>query len=681
MLEWLQGLLHLLTAGQLGVLPLSALLLGVVLLAPVVVLQQRRRRPEDTGTKQAEAPELEAPELEAPEAEAPAPSDRHTLYTLSAPPPDLDMAVEEPAEPARTRYANAALLDRSGALLPAATAALAPGSTVLLRLDIGPLSADSQVTAPRPFPDRPLPDMAEIEVLVSSSDVAVAAGVDGEAPAGPVARGRLVLPRDGGPAVAPDGGIHLWFRLTLPARAGTARGRIGYYFRDALLQSQRLTAEVGGSGYAIVTDFTVSEDLTGLDLIPERPRVAVLTNANGDGDHQLVIRSPGAPGPAGPGAGAVTLRVGHARVSAMVKALREAMGARAPEAMAREPGDLAEDLRRLAPIGWMLNVALTGHTSEVRDRLLDAAPDAIIQVLRPAGSVFAFPWAWIYDIPLSGGEPSLCPMIARWDGAALLFEGQPAECPHGPHAEDVLCPFGFVGFRRVIEQLASTDRPVLTVPVAAGCEMVAAETRVDVDEAALAGHVGRLRATLTGAHPGAGLREAADKATLRAELGRDLALLYFYCHGERRSVADPDVYLSVGRDEAIPAPEFIAWVDVWRRRDRLRIWDGVRPLVFVNACHSAAIYPETLASYLDAFIGRAHAAGVIGTEVKVHQDLAMAFAERFFELLLGGPQASPLPVGEAMRRIRLEYLARGNLFGLMYTPYCWADLKLSAASG
>lgn len=676
MLEWLQGLLHLLTATELGVLPLSALLLGAVLLAPVVVLQQRRRRPPDTETKQAEAPEVEAP----------APADRHTLYTSSAPPPDLDMDTEEPTEPGRTRYANAALLDPARTLLPAATAALAPGATVLLRLDIGPLAADSQVTAPRPFPDRPLPDMAEIEVLVSSSDFAVAAGpgaagAGGDAPAGTVARGRLVLPRDGGPATAPDGGAHLWFSLTLPARVGTAQGRIGYYFRDTLLQSQRLTAEIGGTGYAIVTDFTVSEDFACLELVPERPRVAVLANANADGDHQLVIRPPGGPGPAGPGADAVTLRVGHATVSGAVRALRDAMAARAPEAMLRRPRDLAEDLRRLAPIGWKLNVTLTGHTSEVRDRLLDAPPDAIIQVLRPAGSVFAFPWAWIYDIPLPGEEPALCPMVAAWDGTAPLFEGEPAECPHGPHAEDVLCPFGFVGFRRVIEQLSSTDRPVLTVPVAAGCEMVAAETRVDVDPAALAAHIGRLHATLLGAHPGAGLREAADKATLRAELGRDLALLYFYCHGERRSIADPDVYLSVGRGEAIPAPEFIAWVDVWRRRDRLRIWDGVRPLVFVNACHSAAIYPETLASYLDAFIGRAHAAGVIGTEVKVQQDLAMAFAERFFELLLGGPQASPLPVGEAMRRIRLEYLARGNLFGMMYTPHCWADLRLSAASG
>lgn len=664
MLEWLQNALGLLLANP-WALPLSALMLGAVLLGPLTRRHRGRARRE--AAKSAEQPP------EAPAAPAPA-----TLYRYSAaPPPEAvggeDRVADEAAdEPARTRYANAALLEPGGTVLPAATAALAPGAELLLRLDIGPLSADSQVTAARPFPDEALPDMAELEVLVSSTDFAVAR-TDREGRPEPVARGRLTLPADGGPATTPDGGVHLTFRLTAPARTGTAHCRIGYYYRDALLQSQQLTAAIGGTGYEIRTDFTLSEDFTGLQAIPERPRISVLTNANHDGDHQLVIRPPGAPDA---GAGGVTLRVGHATVGEAVRGLRAAMGARAPDTTRRSPGELAEDLRRLAPIGWKLNVTLTGHTSEVRDRMLDAPPGAVLQVLRPTGSVFAFPWAWIYDIPLIGDDPALCPLLRAWDGRTPLFEGAPRECPHGPHFEDVLCPFGFWGFRHVIEQLSSTDRPVLTVPVAAGCDMVAAQTRYDVDVAALQAHVGRLGAMLRGAHPGGRLREATDKAGLRAALGRDLALLYFYCHGERRSAADPDVYLSVGRDEPLPAPEFIGWLDVWRRRDRLKVWDGVRPLVFVNACHSAAIYPETLVSYLDAFVGRAHAAGVIGTEVKVHQDLAMAFAERFFALLLGGPGADPATVGEALGKIRLEYLAEGNLFGLMYTPYCWADLRL-----
>jgi len=30
-----------------------------------------------------------------------------------------------------------------------------------------------------------------------------------------------------------------------------------------------------------------------------------------------------------------------------------------------------------------------------------------------------------------------------------------------------------------------------------------------------------------------------------------------------------------------------------------------------------------------------------------------------------------------LRTIRLDYLASGNLFGLVYTPYCWADLRIA----
>jgi hypothetical protein len=72
-------------------------------------------------------------------------------------------------------------------------------------------------------------------------------------------------------------------------------------------------------------------------------------------------------------------------------------------------------------------------------------------------------------------------------------------------------------------------------------------------------------------------------------------------------------------------------------------------------------------------VGTARAAGVIGTEVKVNQDLAMKIAERFFELLL----VQKKTVDEALRTIRLDYLADGNLMGLLYTPYCWAELRIA----
>jgi len=35
------------------------------------------------------------------------------------------------------------------------------------------------------------------------------------------------------------------------------------------------------------------------------------------------------------------------------------------------------------------------------------------------------------------------------------------------------------------------------------------------------------------------------------------------------------------------------------------------------------------------------------------------------------------PVGQALQKMRMEFLAKGNLLGLAYTAYCSADLILA----
>ena len=101
------------------------------------------------------------------------------------------------------------------------------------------------------------------------------------------------------------------------------------------------------------------------------------------------------------------------------------------------------------------------------------------------------------------------------------------------------------------------------------------------------------------------------------------------------------------------------------------MWTDPRPLVFINACESLAIAPEDLVDYVGAFVGKANAVGVIGTEVKVSQTLAMSAAEEFFGALISGTS-----VDEALREIKASFLSSGNLFGLVYTPYCFADLRV-----
>jgi len=60
-----------------------------------------------------------------------------------------------------------------------------------------------------------------------------------------------------------------------------------------------------------------------------------------------------------------------------------------------------------------------------------------------------------------------------------------------------------------------------------------------------------------------------------------------------------------------------------------------------------------------------------GTEIKVSQTLAMRVAEQFFQSWLSGQT-----VETALRAIRMDFLRQGNIFGLVYTPYCWSELKI-----
>ena len=65
-------------------------------------------------------------------------------------------------------------------------------------------------------------------------------------------------------------------------------------------------------------------------------------------------------------------------------------------------------------------------------------------------------------------------------------------------------------------------------------------------------------------------------------------------------------------------------------------------------------------------------AGVIGTEIPIHEYLAEAFGRVLFRRLLAGD-----PVGRVIYDFRHELLRRRNPLGLVYVPYCYADLRLA----
>jgi hypothetical protein len=597
-------------------------------------------------------------------------------WTGQGPPP-------APAE-ATSRYANATI-----ASVPEGTPwprerPLETGGQLQLRVAIGPLAADSQVEVPTPFPDEYLPggDLL-IDIVVTSESFWV--GRPG--PDDSWARSQqdsFILPGDGRPARTADGRDELTFGLRTPSDPGTARLRVVYYYRGAVVQSQVLVADIGGAGvtggrWSLLTDYTIAENLPSAASIPDRPRVAVVLHQDAAGQ---AIYARGRDGADGEPAAAVAV---PPALADRVRALRQLLAGDpvAPTTVWRSKAQLTESLRALAPVGWELYAGIFPALRETFYQLDDLAQPTVLHIARPAGVGLSVPWTFLYTIGIDSAfaatgyrKVPLCPLVSDWDGSSPLVAGDLTACPHAayvPHASNLLCPFGFLGMRHDIEQLSSSQRPVLSIQALAGSRVVIAETDYQVNRQALGAHIASLRHTVGARLPGVSCLEATSKAALAEMISCDLPLVYFYCHGERPNAASKETYLGIGAREWVTAPDFMSWVQEAYLRSGLRVWDQIRPLVFINACHSAELDPRALFNYVDAFVGVGNAAGVIGTEVRVHQDLAMRFAQRFFEELL----AEGGTVAIALRRARLAFLASGNLFGLNYTPYCWADLALT----
>ena len=286
-----------------------------------------------------------------------------------------------------------------------------------------------------------------------------------------------------------------------------------------------------------------------------------------------------------------------------------------------------------------------------------------------------FPWAVVYDIPHeSQAEWRLCPLLARWDSARDDLESYPDTCPHeAAHGLNVLCPYGFWGFRHVIEQPPSVRLGVLKTVIQLAHDPQAVLARsLELDEELSRRHIDELRRRFDGTFQ---MAECESRNAVRAALADPaLPLLYFYCHGKWGVFEDSSLrvpFLEIGRTDRIAPSDLSAWDDAdgWDERH----WGDVSPLVFINGCHTVELTPEGIANFVDAFAG-IDAAGVIGTEIAVSQAVASEVAERFYEHFVGAPGQT---AGTALYRVRVDLLQKGNVTGLVYTPFCSMDLALA----
>lgn len=466
----------------------------------------------------------------------------------------------------------------------------------------------------------------------------------------------------------------LLFPVVAPARTGLARLRACVYYENNLLQAVLVTARITPEprrrlklGNRGEVEFALAASIIHPERLPPRT-LNILTNDRGDGTHTFAVVGTNLKKQLDFDGGELKTAVDEARkqmqqtCSDLDKEGRPVRYKFDRENRGREE-QLVQGLRDLAAAGSVLYETILDRDSEFETRFSDLLRrPARVQVAATKSAKYVFPWALVYDKPLVRNGNPVCGEVLRALKAGRtsgVLEGLRCfngDCPDQGRS-DVICPSVFWGFKHVFEQPLSVatsgggEMPLeIRASGAASLVMAVSDRLTDLKE-----HEQELKALPLLRFD----RRRSSKPEIGTELGRqDLQVVYFYCHGGR-TTREP--YLGVGQKERIFPTELRGW--------KVR-WTTCRPLVFINGCHTADLTPTDLVSF-NASFSRCRAAGVIGTEISVPETLARYVARSFFEQLVARKK-----VGEIIRQARLALLERYNPLGLVYTPYCSADLQV-----
>ncbi|MCA9933525.1 MAG: CHAT domain-containing protein [Ardenticatenaceae bacterium] len=471
----------------------------------------------------------------------------------------------------------------------------------------------------------------------------------------------------------------LFFPVKTPAEPGVYRLRCHIYYRQNLVQSRLVTAHVGqeppAAQNALVSevDYTLSKTLDGRQLEGMgHTDLSLMLNENDSNTHGFRYF--------GKNEFKQDVALGEGELNTSIKmaraVLRRASWGDEEEFTDDKPyrydgvRDLAQlqhDLILFAQRGYRffadMIVPLAGEDGdpwEIMDWLL---PPGQIQFASKRSARLVLPLAMMYDYPLNDGKDlsdfSLCDTFTKALQAGTPLAETACFQGHCPNYEDdlIVCPSGFWGFRHSIGLPVTTNAaPDAPTEIPTG-DKPSMAVSIYTDFALWNGHEKKLRALDVGWDI-AKTRDDSLDLLKRTEA----QAVYFYCHG---GLVKGLPFLKVGPegDDRLVANNLLS--------KRIR-WRKIRPLVFINGCHTTALSPESTLDFVSTFVGISHAAGVIGTEITIFEEIATTFAETFFQLFLNKRQT----VGEAVRGARLAMLQDWNPLGLVYIPYVPPGLKL-----
>jgi hypothetical protein len=534
--------------------------------------------------------------------------------------------------------------------------------------------------------------------------------------------GRSIPYINGKPGKAED---QLKLRLRAPSVSAKkqtlrAHGRLCVYHKNNLLQAANVNVGVSHLpgyysdvpneirvDYSLATGFLNVKKNFGkrrIDFGDEKGSrpveiVNFMMNDDGDGQHRILIQSDLESGKESKSIAAwKTFDPASKKIERLIKQTQDALIACYDNLTAtwgKPFNRFVKDLENLAVIGDELRclalddlmVDETGMTSPVwvKAFLQNLSTGKLLQVARTRQAKYIFPWALIYQYRLQV-EPSAfrhCDILKEWDKNGLRQKNSFADCcPYEQeawHKENVLCPYGFWGIKHIVEQplsrlvkqgggwkLPEGDNKAINVK---GAPILSIAATNDAVINARDAHFSKLESLLQATRKPV---EPADDRNSVLSMLKAPEIVYFFCHGDKDG--DGDLYLSIGnRDQKLEHDIYPETLMKWSENDLdLDAWSENGPFVFLNGCGTAQADSIIDLNFIVEF-SELGAVGLIGTEVSVQEGLAYLIAEKIITHM-----GERTPIGAAVRKMRWELLNQGNVLGLVYTPYCLAELAIKS---
>jgi hypothetical protein len=499
----------------------------------------------------------------------------------------------------------------------------------------------------------------------------------------------------------------VYFMISAPQRSGVAEARIGLYYRNHLVQSFLLKANVSEGGAMLAplsikmfvsdadeggaqwvemqTDkqllthltFSRSERLTNLDELGPRA-LSVAVNSNADAaSHTFMLKLD---------ADAAPVSLTEKTLDEQISAFREILRANTlnsqkqplfpsyPAAGSVPSQDFKRVIRSLAEKGYDLyNAVFTRVPETMQDemRRLAGSSDKTIQVIRHDPN-FVFPWPILYDFQLPpkihGAPPP--PVCLGYEGEAPV---PPADypvqkCSHN-YMDEVYCIYGFWGLRHQIEQLVQiggqTQNAITKIVPASPQKTI--RLAVGTSDAHTKQLAQQMSHVLGASFVDTNL-SAEDLVDLMWDDEKRPAILVVLGHLEMKPItAEPDE----PRIVLVPSQKWFTANSILKSlRIKSRWKQQPNTLVLLMACSAGATEISTLNDFVTALTS-AGAAAVVGTECLIFSSLVSRFAHD-----LTTEMWKKKTLGEAVKFFNRRLVGSGNPLAFVFNYLGDADLTL-----